>query len=42
MRLANVQKGDGLKPRLIFGVMRAMSGFRAPDVAGEPHQHHTG
>ena len=32
MRLANVQKGDGLKPRLIFGVMRAMSGFRAPDV----------
>lgn len=32
MRLANVERGDGLKHRLIFGLMRLVSGFRAPDV----------
>lgn len=51
MRLARVERGDGLKPRLIYGVIRVMSGFRAPDVIrtlfyrksffGAPHSRHT-
>ena len=51
MRLANVQRGDGIKSRLVFGIIRVMSGYRAPDVIrtlsyrgkffGEPHGRHT-
>lgn len=51
MRLPNVERGDGLKPRLIFGVIRLASGYRAPDVVrtmlyrpdffGGPHGAHT-
>ena len=51
MRLSSVERGDGLKPRLIYRVIRVMSGFRAPDVIrtlfyrkkffGEPHSRHT-
>ena len=51
MRLANVERGDGLASRLIYGVIRVMSGFRAPDVVrtvfyrkkffGAPHSRHT-
>ena len=47
MRLANVERGDGLKHRLLFGMIRLVSGFRAPDVVrtlnyrrpffGDPH-----
>jgi alkylhydroperoxidase family enzyme len=32
MRLRNVERGDGLSPRLLFVLMRVLSGFRAPDV----------
>ncbi len=51
MRLANVERGDGIKHRLLFGVIRVVSGHRAPDVIrtlsyrkkffGGPHAHHT-
>jgi hypothetical protein len=51
VRLANVERGDGLKPRLIYAVIRATSGFRAPDVVrtlwyrraffGDHHTAHT-
>jgi hypothetical protein len=51
VRLKNVERGDGLKPRLLFGVIRLLSGFRAPDVVrtlmyrrpffGEAHSRHT-
>jgi hypothetical protein len=51
VRLANVLRGDGFKHRLIFGVIRLSSGYRAPDVVrtlmyrpsffGEPHAAHT-
>lgn len=51
MRLSNVERGDSLKHKVIFGVIRVMSGFRAPDVVrtlfyrkkffGEPHTRHT-
>ena len=51
MRLASVERGDGLKPRLVYKMIRVMSGFRAPDVIrtlfyrkkffGEPHSRHT-
>ena len=51
MRLNNVLRGDGLKPRLLFGVIRIASGYRAPDVVrtlmyrsdffGRPHSAHT-
>ena len=51
MRLSNVERGDGLGTRLLFGVIRAVSGFRAPDVVrtlkyhpaifGAPHSRHT-
>jgi hypothetical protein len=51
MRLARVQVGDRLAKRLLFGVIRIVSGFRAPDVVrtlmyrrgffGEPHSRHT-
>jgi hypothetical protein len=51
MRLGNVERGDGLSARLLYGVVRAVSGFRAPDVVrtlryrrhlfGRPHSAHT-
>ena len=51
MRLSNVERGDGLKCRLLFWVIRLISGFRAPDVIrtlqyrkpffGEPQSRHT-
>jgi hypothetical protein len=51
MRLSNVERGDGLKNKLIFRIIGAVSGFRAPDVIrtlsyrkpffGGPHGRHT-
>ena len=51
MRLSNVERGDGLGSKLLFGVIRLASGFRAPDVVrtlryraavfGGPHGRHT-
>jgi alkylhydroperoxidase family enzyme len=51
MRLANVERGDGIKNRLIFFMIRRFSGFRAPDVVrtlfyrapffGAHHNRHT-
>ena len=51
MRLRAVERGDSLATRLKFGIMRLMSGFRAPDVVrtlayrreffGAPHRRHT-
>jgi hypothetical protein len=51
MRLGNVERGDGLGHRLLFGLIRLVSGFRAPDVVrtlkyrpalfGGPHAEHT-
>ncbi len=51
MRLSNVERGDSLKHKLMFGVIRVASGFRAPDVIrtlvyrkpffGEHHGAHT-
>jgi hypothetical protein len=51
MRLSNVERGDSLGARLFYRVIRAVSGFRAPDVMrtlryhrqqfGAPHRAHT-
>jgi hypothetical protein len=51
MRLVDVERGDGLGSKLLFGVIRLASGFRTPDVVrtlkyhpavfGEPHSRHT-
>ena len=51
MRLRNVLRGDRLSARLFYGVVRIVSGFRAPDVVrtlqyrrhlfGRPHSSHT-
>ena len=51
MRLSNVERGDSLANRLLYGVIRVLSGFRAPDVVrtlryrrhlfGQPHSAHT-
>ena len=51
MRLGNVERGDSLGKRLLYKVIRAFSGFRAPDVVrtlryrqhlfGRPHSAHT-
>lgn len=51
MRLSNVERGDRLSARLLYGTMRTVSGFRAPDVVrtllyrrhlfGTPHSVHT-
>ena len=51
MRLRRVDRGDRLPVRLLYGVIRAVSGFRAPDVVrtlkyrqhlfGQPHSAHT-
>lgn len=32
MRLGNIERGDSLKHKLMFGMIRLVSGFRAPDV----------
>lgn len=32
MRLSNVERGDGFAAALLYGVIRIVSGFRAPDV----------
>jgi hypothetical protein len=51
MRLGNVARGDGIAARLLYGIIRVVSGFRAPDVVrtlrykrhlfGGPHSAHT-
>ena len=51
MRLSNVDRGDGFQARLLYAIVRAVSGFRAPDVVrtlryrrhlfGRPHSAHT-
>jgi len=51
MRLSNVERGERLSTRLLYGFVRAVSGFRAPDVVrtlryrpdlfGQPHSEHT-
>jgi hypothetical protein len=51
MRLSNVARGDGIAARLLYGIIRVVSGFRAPDVVrtlrykrhlfGRPHSAHT-
>ena len=51
MRLGNVLRGDRLSARALFGIVRVVSGFRAPDVVrtleyrpqffGRPHSTHT-
>ena len=51
MRLATVERGDGLGSRLLYAVIRLVSGHRAPDVVrtlryrphvfGAPHSAHT-
>ena len=51
MRLQKVERGDRLSARLLYGVIRVASGYRAPDVVrtlqyrkrffGEPHSRHT-
>ena len=51
MRLKAVERGDRLADRLLFAVMRVVSGFRAPDVVrtlryrkdffGAPHRAHS-
>lgn len=32
MRLAGVERGDRLQSRLLYALIRVVSGFRAPDV----------
>ncbi|HVK77525.1 MAG TPA: hypothetical protein VM734_29670 [Kofleriaceae bacterium] len=32
MRVPSIEKGRGLKSKLMFGVIRLLSGHRAPDV----------
>jgi hypothetical protein len=51
VRLKVVERGERLTNRLLYAVIRVMSGFRAPDVVrtlayrkaffGEPHTVHT-
>jgi len=51
MRLSNVARGDRLQARLLYAIVRTVSGFRAPDVVrtlryrrhlfGQPHSAHT-
>jgi hypothetical protein len=51
VRLSNVERGDSLSIRLFYRFIRAVSGFRAPDVVrtlryrrhlfGQPHSTHT-
>jgi hypothetical protein len=51
MRLSNVERGDRFGSRMLYRIIRLMSGFRAPDVIrtlqyhrelfGAPHSAHT-
>ena len=51
MRLKSVERGDSFGSRFLFGFIRLVSGFRAPDVLrtvkyhravfGAPHGRHT-
>lgn len=51
MRLRTVERGDRWSTRILFGVIRVLSGFRASDVIrtlkyrsemfGRPHSQHT-
>ena len=51
MRLANVLRGDRVSAKLLYVLMRTVSGYRAPDVVrtlryrpdhfGKPHSVHT-
>ena len=51
MRLSNVERGDRISSRLLYGFVRVVSGFRLPDVVrtlrykpqlfGSPHTAHT-
>lgn len=51
MRLKNVERGDKLGTRVLFGFIRVVSGYRAPDVVrtlkyhgsffGDAHTVHT-
>jgi hypothetical protein len=51
MRLPDVERGDRLQSRLLYALIRIVSGFRAPDVVrtlkykghlfGDAHQAHT-
>ena len=51
MRLSNVLRGDRLSAKLLYRIVRIVSGFRAPDVVrtleyrphffGRPHSVHT-
>ena len=51
MRLERVARGDRVSSRLLYALVRAVSGFRAPDVIrtlryrsrlfGQPHSSHT-
>jgi len=51
MRLSNVARGDRLSAKMLYGVVRLMSGFRMADVVrtlqyhrhlfGRPHSAHT-
>lgn len=51
MRLSNVERGDSLSARLFYRFVKAVSGFRAPDVVrtlryrrhmfGQHHSAHT-
>ncbi len=51
MRLRNVERGDGLPSKLLYAVVRVVSGYRMPDVVrtlryrrhlfGAPHSAHT-
>ena len=51
MRLGNVERGDRLSSKLLYAVVRVVSGYRMPDVVrtlryrrhlfGTPHSAHT-
>ena len=51
MRLRNVERGDRIQSKLLYTLIRAVSGFRAPDVVrtlryragifGDHHSAHT-
>jgi hypothetical protein len=51
VRLSNVERGDSFSNRMFYKFVRAVSGFRAPDVVrtlryrrkffGQPHSAHT-
>lgn len=51
MRLSQIERGENLKTKLLYFVIRRLSGYRAPDVVrtlryrpayfGRPHSAHT-